>query len=138
MPIDRVSTKVLILLSTKSEFRRNYRLISSKFRCFDLPKFQFRCRNRNSDFGFDFDMGISIPISLSTSEFRFRLRNSDFNVGISIIKIESSIFESNFNQYSGAASLLCGFGSSSCSEQKFRCGSCGSSYYPTIYQGNFL
>jgi hypothetical protein len=137
----RVSTKVLFLLSTKSEFRRNYSLISSKFRCFDFPKFRlrFRCRNRNSDFGFDsdFDFDFGIPIPILTSEFRFRLRNTDFDVGITLIKIESSIFKSNFNQCCGAASLLCGFGSSSCSEQKFLCGSCGSSYHPTtvyVYQ----
>jgi hypothetical protein len=85
----RVSTKVLILLSTKLEFQQNYSLISSKFRCFDFPKFRFwfRCWNQNSDF--DFDIRILIPILISTSEFRSRNRNSDSDVRISIIKIES-------------------------------------------------
>jgi hypothetical protein len=66
------------LLSTKSKFRLNSILISSKF----------RCRNQNSylgfyveieiSFGLDFDIRIPILISISESEFRFRHRNSDF------------------------------------------------------------
>jgi hypothetical protein len=63
-------------------------------------------------------MGIPISVLISTSEFRFRFRNSDFDLGISIIKIENLIFESNVNQCGGAASLLCGFGSISCSRAK--------------------
>jgi hypothetical protein len=48
------------LLSTKSKFRQNLNLISSKFRCFDSPKCRIRCRNRN----FDFDIRIVIPIQI--------------------------------------------------------------------------
>jgi hypothetical protein len=96
--------KSFFLLSTKLKFRRNFILISSKFRCPDFLKFRFRFRNRNFVFDFDgllstkskfrqnsilispkfrcrdfgFDIGIPMLISISQSEFRFRRRKSDF------------------------------------------------------------
>jgi hypothetical protein len=86
----RVSTKVVFFTFDEIESQRNVILISSKFRCFDFPKFRFQCRNRN----FDFDE-IEIPtkfhtdfveISMSQSEFRLRCRNRnfgfDFDIGI--------------------------------------------------------
>jgi hypothetical protein len=86
--ITRVSTKVLILLSTKSEFRRNYSLISSKFRCFNFPKisilismskleFRLRFRFRHRNFNSDFDFGI--PILTSMSEFRLPKSKARFS-----------------------------------------------------------
>jgi hypothetical protein len=96
----RVSKKVIFLLSTKSEFRLNFILISSKFRCFDFPKFRFlfRCRNRNFDSGFNFDCLLStkfhsdfVEISTSKSEFRFRHRNSYFDFGIGIFDFDIGV-----------------------------------------------
>jgi hypothetical protein len=63
---DRVSTKVTFLLSTKSNFRRNVILISSKIRCFYFPS-----------------------ISILTSEFR-----SWYQISISMSKFQS-IFHLN-------------------------------------------
>jgi hypothetical protein len=83
-------------LLTKSKFRRNFILISTKFRCFDFQKVEigisivyFR-QNRNSDEipywfrrNFDVEIGSSISVLMSKSEFRFQFRfrhwNSDSN-----------------------------------------------------------
>jgi hypothetical protein len=109
-PVTWVSTKAFFLLSTKSKFRRNFILFSSKFRCFDFPELKFRWqlgisisivyfwRKFHSDFdeismskstfylGFDVEIGISISVSISTSEFRFwfRFRNRNFNSDIEV------------------------------------------------------
>jgi hypothetical protein len=95
----RVSTKVGFLLSTKSKFRRNCILISSKFRRFDFPKFRFRfrCRNRNFEFGYDFDYLLPTKFHSVFVEFRCQNRNFDFGFDIEIgILISGSISTSEF------------------------------------------
>jgi hypothetical protein len=73
------------LLSTKSIFRRNFYLISLKFRNFyisisvSISIFYF---GRNRNFGVDFDIRILILISILELKFRFRQWNSDFGCGL--------------------------------------------------------
>jgi hypothetical protein len=83
------------------KIRRDYILISSKFRClyrnFDFGfyveiefRFMFWCWNRNFDFGFDFDIGIPILISILESVIDsyigIPILVPDFNINVEISK----------------------------------------------------
>jgi hypothetical protein len=77
-----------LLLLTKSEFRWNFILISTKFRRFDFPKFRFRSLNRNIDLDIGIFILILMPYSrtvtawlskkISTKYFKFYFQTTFF------------------------------------------------------------